>query len=102
MSTVGDALLDVLLRTAERGPHRLRRFAGWVADVARPPRGVTLATEDGSEYTGVVLVERNRPVLMLAAQVGSARSMTRAPIVPAHPYERPPRWALEEDDGLFR
>lgn len=73
-----------------------------MADVARPPRGVTLATDDGSEYTGVLLVERNRPVLMLAAQVGSARPMTQSPVVTPDRYERPPRWALEEDGGLFR
>lgn len=80
MNGLGDALIDVLLRAVDQGRPRLRVMAEWIAEVARPPRGVRLVAEDGAEYSGVVLVEHNEPVLMLALCVsGPRRREARVP-----------------------
>ncbi len=73
MSGLGDALIDVLLRALDQERPRLRVVADWLAEVARPPRGVRLVSEDGAEYSGVVLLEQNEPVLMLAVCVCGPR-----------------------------
>lgn len=73
MNGLGDALVDVLLRAIEQGRPRLRVVAEWIADVARPPRGVRLVSDDGAEYSGVVIVEHNEPVVMLALCVSGPR-----------------------------
>lgn len=44
-------------------------------EAARPPRGVRLSSDDGHVYTGVLLVDRNQVVVMLA--VRDARSSER-------------------------
>lgn len=92
MNGVGDALVDILLRAVDQGRPRLRAVADWIADVARPPRGVRLVSDDGTEYSGVVIVERNEPVVMLALCVSGPRQ--RAPH--SAPYPR------SFDDPLWR
>lgn len=77
-------------------------LAEWIADAAQPPRGVRLVADDGSEFSGVVLVERNRPVLMLALRVGAASQREPRPQAPyATPYERP-LWSPYDEDGPIR
>ena len=99
MNGLGDALVDVLLRAVEQERPRLRAMAEWIADVARPPRGVRLVSEDGAEYSGVVIVERNEPVVMLALCVGGPR--------PRAPHSVPYRQSFDErrwrssDDSPF-
>lgn len=79
-------------------------MAEWIADAAQPPRGVRLVADDGSEFSGVVLLERNRPVLMLALRVGAASHPMPAPRQQAPyatPYERP-LWSSYDEDGPIR
>ena len=92
MNGLGDALVDVLLRAVDQGRPRLRVVAEWIAEVARPPRGVRLVSDDGAEYSGVVLVEHNEPVLMLALCVSGPRHRTPR----SAPYPR------SFDDPLWR
>lgn len=103
---IGDALVDVFLRAVDESRPRLRAMAAWLADVAQPPRGVRLVTDDGAEYTGIIVVEGNRPVVMLALRVGAAshREPRQAPAYAAPyatPYERP-LWSAYDDDGPIR
>lgn len=103
MSGVGEALVDVLLQTFVEGRPRVRRVVEWIADVARPPTGVRLVANDGSEYTGFVLLEANQPKLMVALRVGVAgRSIPREPPYPRETqYLRPVfdehLWRRDED-----
>ena len=100
MNDIGDALVDVLLRAVDESRPRLRALAEWIADAAQPPRGVRLLAEDGSEFSGLVLVERNRPLMMLALRVGAAGSRDQwAPY--GTPYERA-LWSRYDDDGPIR
>lgn len=100
MSDVGDALVDVVLDPS-RGPKkdRVSQFITWLRRVSTPPLGVRLISDDGGRFTGVVLVDENRPVAMLALRVGGS---SRAP--EEHPYERRftpgPLW--REDDDIYR
>ena len=65
---IGDALLDAV----RRGQERIGAFADllleWLREAARPPRGVELRSDDGATFTGVVLVQSSRVVLMLATR----------------------------------
>ena len=102
LSGIGDALFDVLFGTIERARPRLRGVAAWLAEAAYPPHGVQFVADDGAEYTGVVVIERNRPVLMLAARVCAARSPPRAaPALRPEPYARP-LWSSYDEDGPIR
>ena len=92
MNGLGDALVDVLLRAVDQGRPRLRVLADWLAEVARPPRGVRLVSDDGAEYSGVVLVEHNEPVLMLALCVSG----------PPHRGSRSMQYPRSFDDPLWR
>jgi len=93
---LGDALVDVLLRAVDQGRPRLRAVANWFAEVARPPRGVRLVSDDGTEYSGVVLVEHNEPVLMVALCVSGPRH--RDPRCAPHQrsFDDPP-WRSSDD-----
>ena len=76
-------------------------MADWIAEAAQPPRGVRLVADDGSEFSGLVLVERNRPLMMLALRVGAAaRREQWAPPYGA-PYERS-LWSPYDEDGPVR
>lgn len=69
MISIGEALVDALLLGIEGHP-RLRRTVEWVGEVGKPPEGVRLVADDGAEYTGVVIVDANRPRLMFAVRSG--------------------------------
>ena len=98
---IGDALVDALLRGIDEGRPRLRAIADWIAEAAQPPRGVRLVADDGSEFSGLVLVERNRPLLMLAVRVGAAAPQEQWPPPYPTPYERP-LWSSYDEDGPIR
>ena len=76
MNGLGDALVDVLLRAVNYRRPKLRAVADWIVEVARPPRGVRLVADDGAEYSGLVLIEHNQPVLMFAVCVKGPRTVT--------------------------
>lgn len=57
-----------------------------------PPEGVRLHVVDGGAYTGLVLVDRNRVVLMLAARSEGGGAVTAPEKKPQNidPYMRQP------------
>ena len=82
-----DALASVLRRLAPG----LYRVTDQLRDAAHPPQGVELRAADDALYTGIVVVEKNRPVLMLAVRVGERRvEVERRPFVTPAPEPRPP------------
>lgn len=99
MSGVGEALVELLLQTLPRAPLRTQEILGWVADIAEPPPGVWLETEDGSAYTGIVVVQGNRPRLMLALRAEPPRRRS-APEAPPYlrPFDRGLRYRSDDDD----
>ena len=86
---VGLPLLDRLRRHRSRLTPHVERAAKWLRDVTEPPIGLEVRSEDGSTYTGVLVVERNRPVVVLAVRHPGALVPLRAPVVPPPPVERP-------------
>lgn len=71
MSDVAEALVDVLLDEVPRQrSSRLQHVLGWLADVTKPPVGVRLVSDDGGTFTGFLIVEDNRPLVMLAVRTG--------------------------------
>jgi hypothetical protein len=102
VTKIGEALVEVLLHALEEGQPRVRRVVAWISETARPPAGVRLVADDGTEYTGIVLVEANRPKLMFALRVGTTeRAAPREVQYPrAAPYSRPvlddPLWRDDE------
>ena len=48
----------------------------WLREAAVPPEGVRLHVVDGAAYTGLVIVDRNRVVLMLAARSDGGGTVT--------------------------
>lgn len=95
MSVIGEALVDVMLHSIVTGGPRLRRVLDWIVDGARPPVGVRLVTDDGTEYTGFVLVEANRPRLMFALRVGAVRGVVHGPTR----YATEPRYVRHDFDA---
>ena len=97
---LGDAIVVTFARVAGRFGPKARVVADWVREQAEPPRGVRLYADDGSEYTGVVVLERSRPILMLAVRHAGASAPARQPIVP--PYRAPdPRQQHYGRDGVY-
>lgn len=97
MNGVGEALVDVLLHTFVECRPRVRRVVDWITEAARPPAGVRLVADDGSEYTGIVLVEANRPRLMFALRVGAGAR----PAPPTTYYGRETHYLRHELDDEF-
>jgi len=64
--------------------------------VATPPEGVELYSSDGSVFTGLVVVDRNKPILMLAArQPPAPRPYPTTPPTYGYPYRQT---SLFDDD----
>jgi hypothetical protein len=87
---IGDALLDAV----RRGHERIGAFADllleWLREVARPPRGIDLRSDDGTTFTGIVLVERSRVIVMLAARHTSCGCGESAPVTSLGSAQRLP------------
>jgi hypothetical protein len=94
VALLGDALLEVARAAYVRVAPRAAMATEWLRRAAEPPPGVELHAEDGSQYTGLVAVDRNKPIAMLAVRQAAA---PRAPDRPAlvtpppspSPYHRP-------------
>ena len=87
--TIGSAVIEVLRRRQPRLAHQAERALGWLRDVGEPPRGVELRSDDGSTYTGFVIVERNKPLLMLAVRHQPAPASPGPPVITPAPVQRP-------------
>ena len=87
---IGAPLIDIL---KSRRPG-LRRHAatavGWLRDRCEPPEGVELRSHDGSSYTGLVVVERNELVMMIAVKHPASFEAQRPPVITPAPRHTPP------------
>ena len=71
---LADFISEIVLaevRRRVRYSRRAENLLHWVREAARPPPGVELQSADGSSFTGLILVDRNRPVVMFAARFAS-------------------------------
>ena len=59
---IGEAIEAASVRIA----HRRSRTVEWLRDVTRAPPGLRLETTDGSVYTGLVIFDSNRAVVVVA------------------------------------
>ncbi len=73
--------------------NKVRATVRWLGEIAEPPSGLELASEDGSTYSGLVLIERSRPVLMLAVRhPPERRSASNVTPLPYRDEDRLPNW----------
>lgn len=67
----------------DRWPRARPQWLARLGRLARPPRGLRLTADDGTTYTGVLLVDRNRLVVMFAVgeapRTGDEEPMFRRP-----------------------
>lgn len=101
-SLLGEAFITILENNQRRSFERARAMLGWLQDVAAAPPDLELVAPDGAAYTGVVIVERSRAVLMVALRHRSERRDASASGVHATADETPnlfdaARWW--DDDG---
>ena len=92
---LGDSLLESL---SKKQPQVATTIIDWISDVAQPPNGLELKSTDGSTYTGLVLVERSRPILLLAVRQPPGDQLppiVTPPPAPQRLYRRP---HIEEED----
>ena len=86
------------------GEHH-EEILAWLRSVARPPAGLEVRTLDGATYSGVIVVDHNRVVAVLASRSDVAGGPPRAAPRPAPVPEAPfPRSLFEEppwDDGRY-
>jgi hypothetical protein len=87
--TIGSAVIEVLRRRRPALAHKAEAALEWLRVAAEPPRGIELRAADGSLYTGFVIVERNKPVLMLAVRQQAGPVGERSPLVTPPPIQRP-------------
>ena len=107
---IGTPLVEALRERRPRLAKKAEQALGWLRDVAEPPAGIELRSEDGSTYTGLVILERSKPVLMLAVRHLPSPASARPPIITPPPIQRPlynpgypdpedPVW--DRDRGLY-
>jgi hypothetical protein len=73
------------------------RLRSWLARVARPVRGVRLHSVDGSEFSGLLLCDRNTIVAMLVVHNQPVAALREPP--PRAPYREPSPYL---DEGPWR
>ena len=87
--TIGSAAIEALRRRRPALANKAERALEWLRDVAEPPHGIELRAADGSTYTGFVIIDRNKPVLMLAVRHPPGPVVERAPVMTPPPIQRP-------------
>ncbi len=87
---VGDIVLEEFRRRSG-GSKRAQSVLDWLREVAKPPPGVELVSVDGTLFTGMIIVDRNRPVMVLAArQAPGPKPRPPTPPQGPSPYSSPP------------
>lgn len=101
-----DLLGEALLGLAERMVRRMAMTVEVLQSLrehAQPRSGAVLHSADGALYTGLVLVDRNKPVAMLVFRHEGSKQPERTPDV-APPsrmlFNEPPSYG--RDDGPWR
>jgi hypothetical protein len=85
---IGAAAIEALRRRRPSLVRKAELALEWLRESAEPPRGVELRSEDGSVYTGFLIIERNKPVFMLAVRHPAAPA-PRPPVITPAPVQRP-------------
>jgi len=86
---LGDGLFRVIRERGRRSRRWLRAGVTWLADAAKPPPLLELTSSDGATFTGFALLERSRPVLLLAIRHNpraDPRVTPPSPMPPRHPF----------------
>jgi len=100
---IGAPLIEALRRRRPRLARKAEAAVEWLREIAEPPQGVRLTSEDGSTYTGFVIIERNSPVVMIAVRHPPAPRAERPPVLTPPPVQRPlygnPQ--LDPDDPIW-
>lgn len=63
---IGELFVDTIDRSRRQSVERARQAWFWLREVAEPPAGAELLVPDGSVFTGLIFVERNHAVFLLA------------------------------------
>lgn len=101
--TIGAAAIEALRRRQPGLVGKAEQALAWLRDVAEPPSGVELRCNDGAAYTGLVVVERNKPVIMLAVRHPPGPVVERTPVITPAPVQRPlyGHERLDPDDPVW-
>jgi len=87
---IGAPLFDLLKRKRPRLSRHAATAVSWLRDRCEPPDGVELRSHDGSSYTGLVVVERNELVMMIAVKHPASFEAQRSPVITPAPRYSPP------------
>lgn len=82
---LGDALLELVQQAAADLSPQVRRAITWVREHAEPPSGVKLVSPDGTEYSGVAILDRNDVIVLLAARHPTTAITPRRDPIPIPP-----------------
>jgi len=63
---IGEIFVDTVDRRRRESVERARQAWFWFREIAEPPPGTELVVPDGSVFTGVLIVERNQAVFLVA------------------------------------
>jgi len=63
---IGEVFVDAVDRSRRESVERARQAWFWFREVAEPPQGAELLVPDGAVFTGIIFVERNQAVFLLA------------------------------------
>lgn len=70
---IGEAFIDAIKKSQHRAANRLRDAWTWLRRVAGAPPHVELVSPDGALYTGLVVVDRSRAVVLIALRHADTR-----------------------------
>ena len=84
VSFLGEVLVELLHEGFTRLRPRAHLLLEHVRAAAEPPPGVSFQTDDGSSYTGLVLIDHNHVTCLFAARSEPARTHRH------EPRDRPP------------
>ena len=63
---IGEFFVDAVDRRRRESVERVRQAWFWFREIAEPPVGTELLVPDGSVFSGVLIVERNQAVFLVA------------------------------------
>lgn len=63
---IGEIFVDTVDRRRRESVERARQAWIWFREIAEPPPGAELLVPDGSVFTGMLIVERNHAVFLVA------------------------------------
>lgn len=104
-AALAEGLLAVFDRLITKFRPTTDRAIDWLRDTATPPTSLEFRASDGALYTGLVVLERSRAVLMLAVRSGQAPTPApafqpayRSPVSPSPSPAYQPRLRDFDDD----